>query len=75
MVGSTAKSQTEQLHGWIHHINTGTLSILYFIARSFIPKFDELCLLVETNQPEFVYIVETYTMGFTTWLQVIQAWS
>ena len=29
-----------------HHVNTGTLSIMYFNAHSLIPKFDELCLLV-----------------------------
>ena len=43
-----------------HHVNTGTLSILYFNARSLIPKFDELCLLVETHQPDIVCIVETW---------------
>ena len=41
-------------------LNAGTLSILYFNARSLIPKFDELCLLVETHQPDIVCIVETW---------------
>ena len=43
-----------------HHINAGTLSILYFNALSLIPKFDELCLLVETHQPDIVCIVEIW---------------
>ena len=42
------------------HLNAGTLSILYFNARSLIPKFDELCLLVEIHQPDIVCIVETW---------------
>ena len=33
--------------------------MLYFNACSLIPKFDELCLLVETHQSEIVCIVET----------------
>ena len=33
---------------------------MYFNARSLIPKFDELCLLVETHQPDIVCIVETW---------------
>ena len=41
-------------------LNAGTLSILYFNARSLIPKFDELCLLVETHQLDIVCIVETW---------------
>ena len=43
-----------------HHVNTGTFSIMYFNARSLIPKFDELCLLVETHQPDTVCIIETW---------------
>ena len=33
---------------------------MYFNARSLIPKLDELCLLVETHQPDIVCIVETW---------------
>ena len=33
---------------------------MYFSAHSLIPKFDELCLLVETHQPDIVCIIETW---------------
>ena len=33
---------------------------MYFNARSLIPKLDELCLLVETHQPDIVCIIETW---------------
>ena len=37
-----------------------TLSIMYFNARSLMPKLDELCVLVESSNPDIVCIVETW---------------
>ena len=36
------------------------LSVLYYNARSVLPKFNELCALVETYTPDLVCIVETW---------------
>lgn len=36
------------------------LSIVYFNARSLVPKFDELCSLVEAMQPDIVCITESW---------------
>ena len=36
------------------------LSLFYFNACSLISKFDELCLLVATYNPEFIAIVDTW---------------
>ena len=36
------------------------LSIIHFNARSLLPKFDELCVLVESNQPDIICITETW---------------
>ena len=31
------------------------MSIMYFNARSLVPKFDELCLIVETHNPDVLW--------------------
>ena len=36
------------------------LSIVYYNARSLVPKFDELCASIETYKPDIVCIVETW---------------
>jgi len=36
------------------------LLILYFNARSLIPKLDELCALVEIHNPDVISIVESW---------------
>ena len=36
------------------------LNILYYNARSLLPKMDELRVLVDTQQPHIVSIVETW---------------
>jgi len=36
------------------------LSLIYFNARSLIPKFDELCLIVSAHNPDIVAIVESW---------------
>lgn len=36
------------------------LSIIYFNAHSLGPKFDELCVLVETYMPDILCVVETW---------------
>ena len=36
------------------------MPILYYNARSIIPKFDELCALVEIHSPKLICIVETW---------------
>ena len=37
-----------------------SLSILFYNARSLLPKFDELCALCENQCPGVVCIVETW---------------
>ena len=39
--------------------NANSVSIMYFNARSIVPKFDELCLLVELHNPDIISIVES----------------
>ena len=36
------------------------LSILFYNARSLLPKFDELCAVCENNHPSVVCVVETW---------------
>ena len=36
------------------------LSLIYYNARSLVPKFDELCLIVSVHKPDIVAIVETW---------------
>ena len=38
----------------------GNLKILYYNARSILPKFDELRLSADTLKPHFICIVETW---------------
>ena len=40
--------------------NANSVSIMYFNARSIVPKFDELCLLVELHNPDIISIVESW---------------
>ena len=40
--------------------NNETLLILYFNARSLIPKLDELCALIEIHNPDDISIVESW---------------
>ena len=40
--------------------NKENLNILYYNARSLVPKLDELALLIETHNPDIVCIVETW---------------
>ena len=40
--------------------NGNNWSILYYNARSILPKHDELCLVVEVNNPDIVCIVESW---------------
>ena len=40
--------------------NSNNLSILYYNARSILPKHDELRLIVEVNNPDIICIVETW---------------
>ena len=54
----------------IHQLHTGTnwssigrdtsLPIMYFNACSIVPKFGELCPIVQTHQPDIVSIVESW---------------
>ncbi len=37
-----------------------SLSVLYFNARSIVPKFDTLCLEAEMYKPDVICIVETW---------------
>ena len=40
--------------------SNNSMSILYFNARSVVPKHDELCTVVKVNNPDIVCIVETW---------------
>lgn len=40
--------------------SNNSMSILYFNARSVVPKHDELCMVVKVNNPDIVCIVETW---------------
>ncbi len=40
--------------------NVNNVSIMYFNARSLVPKLDELCLLVELHNPDIISIVESW---------------
>ncbi len=40
--------------------NNNSMSIMYYIARSLIPKHDELCATVEAHNPDMICIVETW---------------
>ncbi len=46
--------------GYTCRDNSSTLSIIYFNTRSLVPKFDELCLVVESHSPYVVSIVESW---------------
>ena len=48
-------------HPSLTTVNNGNnLSILYYNARSILPKHDELRLAVEVNNPDIVCIVESW---------------
>ena len=48
-------------HPSITTVNNGNnLSILYYNARSILPKHDELRLVVEVNNPDIICIVESW---------------
>ena len=49
-IGSQSKSRDDN----------GTLSILYFNARSLVPKLDELSAVIEAHNPDIVSIVESW---------------
>lgn len=41
-------------------ISSNNISIMYYNARSLIPKHDELCVIVEAHNPDMICIVETW---------------
>ena len=41
-------------------LQVSNLSVLYFNARSIVPKHDELCAVVEANNPDIICIVESW---------------
>ena len=43
-----------------HTDNRSNLSLIYFNARSLVPKFDELCLIVTAHNPDIIAIVESW---------------
>ena len=45
-------------HPAVHKSNS--LTVLYFNARSIIPKFDALCSEVEIHKPDLICITETW---------------
>ena len=40
--------------------NVNSLTLLYFNARSLVPKYSELCAVVEAYNPDIVCIVESW---------------
>ena len=40
--------------------HVGQLKILYFNARSWLPKLDELHLIVEAERPDIICVNETW---------------
>ena len=40
--------------------NRNNLSLIYFNARTLVPKFDELCLIVSAHNPDIIAIVESW---------------
>ena len=42
------------------HSSSSPLKILYFNARSILPKLDELFVLAETHNPDIICIVESW---------------
>ena len=41
-------------------INSNSMTIMYYNARSLIPKYDELCVTMEAHNPDMICIVETW---------------
>ena len=41
-------------------INSNNMTIMYYNARSLIPKYDELFVTMETHNPDMICIVETW---------------
>ena len=39
---------------------SGELSVIYYNARSLIPKIDELCAIAEAKHPDIICIVESW---------------
>ena len=66
MQNCTPSSQSGETR---YHLSSGSsvqpgakkaLSIIYFNARSHMPKMDALCVLVESNRPDVICIVESW---------------
>ena len=47
-------------HSLSRTCNVNSLSVLYFNARSIVPKFHSLCSEVEIHKPDIVCLVETW---------------
>ena len=47
-------------HSYSYNYTCNSLSVLYFNARSIVPKFDALCSEVEIHKPDIVCLVESW---------------
>ena len=48
-----------QSHGQAINVKSNDLRILYYNARSLLPKYELLCVLAEAEAPDIICIVET----------------
>ena len=58
--GKKANLEGANSQPFFHHSPKNSLNIMYYNARSLLPKFDELATLCELHQPGIVCIVETW---------------
>ncbi len=57
-VGTLTHMSTD--HSMQPSAKTDIMSIMYFNARSLVPKFDELCAIVQSSRPDIICIVESW---------------
>ena len=51
---------SQPLHKQSSHVKDKAFSIVYYNARSLLPKFDELCTICATCKPDVVCLVESW---------------
>jgi len=44
----------------VHVSDNGNLAVLYYSARSLIPKLDDLHAITEVHNPDVICVVETW---------------
>ena len=61
-VSSTSRAEGESSDN-NNNNNSGTLKMMYFNARSLLPKLDELMVFAEDSNPDVICITETWLSG------------